>query len=215
MNVQQLSYKHHKNGPHFFQDLTFELSPGKIHALHGKNGVGKSILLQLLSGQHFSGSQVTGRINVQGGVAIVNQRFDQMIADEFTFAENLLFSKMTRFPKPFAALQPSPHLHSQLCNKFHIDMNLPVKMLSGGQRQILALMMALQRPVQWLLLDEPTATLDEQNAAMVFEFLRSISDRTFLVVCHDRELIREYANGIHLRLELDEQSVRRLAKEGY
>ena len=62
---------------------------------------------------------------------------------------------------------------------------------SGGQRQILSLMMVLQREFDVLLLDEPTATLDEQNARMVFDFLHTLAEAqiTLLVVCHDPELL--------------------------
>lgn len=214
MNVQQLSFKHHGEDADFFRNMSFDLAPGRIHALHGKNGVGKTVLLQLLSGIISSNVFLKGKINATGGVALVNQRFDQMIVEEFSFSENLQLANMPRFPNPFYTLKPPPPVDPHLLERFHIDRNLPVKQLSGGQRQILALMMTLQRKAQFLLLDEPTATLDEQNANMVFEFLRNIPHRTFLVVCHDLELIYRYTNGSHLHLKLDKDGTRDLTISG-
>lgn len=198
MNIPNLSFKHREEDPYFFENLSFQIEPGFIHALHGKNGTGKTVLLKLLAAK-------------SGDVALVNQRFDQMLADQFTFEENLMFAGMTKFPSLFSRLRPSKD-YSELLGKFHIDFTLPVKNLSGGQRQILALLMVLQKNVKTLLLDEPTATLDQENARMVFDFLLTLANqnRTVLVVCHDQELIKEYTNGKELHLVREPSGVRRL-----
>lgn len=211
MRIQKLSYQHCKNAPYFFKDLSFELAPGKMHALHGKNGVGKSILLHLLANR--MPRQINGQGKIEGSekAILVNQRFDQMIADQFSFEENLKFACMNRFPSPFSTLK-TPLLDFDILKKFHIDISQPVHKLSGGQRQILSLLMALQQKKSILLLDEPTATLDEQNARLVFDFLKSLTGKniTLFIVCHDRELINDYANGDHFYLEIDSSGVRTL-----
>ena len=84
MQVEALSFKHHKESPYFFKDLSFDLEPGKLHALHGKNGIGKSVLLQILSNKISSDAVVEGRISGVSRALLVNQRFDQMIADVFS-----------------------------------------------------------------------------------------------------------------------------------
>lgn len=212
MHVKQLSYQHHKHAPLFFDDLTFDLEPGQIHALHGKNGTGKTVLLNILARRISPHAIVNGEITGGENVCLVDQRFDRMIADQFSFEENLKFAAMDRFPSLFSGLK-QPMNHSEFLEKFHIDISLPVHKLSGGQRQILALLMVLSRPTNILLLDEPTATLDEQNAVMVFEFLKTLvqRDMTLLVVCHDQELVNQYATGQHLHLHMDALGVRRLA----
>lgn len=189
MKIENLNFKHHKDAPYFFRDLSFELEEGQIHALHGKNGVGKSVLLHLLSKQC-------------DGITLLTQQFDQTLVGQFSFFENLQFATLKRFPNPFAYLNSS-FQRPQFLEKFHIDINLPVYKLSGGQRQILALLMKLQKDTKVLLLDEPTAALDEQNAIMVFEFLQSLKGVTMLIVCHDQELIKRYTTGRHLHLEVD------------
>ena len=212
MKVKNLFFQHQKNAPFFFHDMSFQLEEGKMHALHGKNGIGKTILLNLLSGKKvFPQAIVKGEITGCEKSVLVNQRFDQMISDQFSFEENLKFACMSRFPNPFSRLK-QPNFNPQFLEKFHIDRTLPAHKLSGGQRQILALLMVLQRPIKLLLLDEPTATLDEQNAKIVFEFLHTLVQQgmTLLVVCHQRELIDQYRDGQDFHLEVDPSGIRRL-----
>lgn len=202
MKVQNLSYQHSKGALSFFKNLSFVLEKGKLHALHGKNGTGKSVLLNLLSGNSPPDSILRGLIETDGAVHLVNQRFDQMIADKFSFDDNLRFACMDPYPsfiKKFKTIREFP----ELIDRFHIDRTKPVYMLSGGQRQILALLMVLQKPIDILLLDEPTATLDEENAELVFEFLRFLAQNgmLLLVVCHDQDLVERYVTGHSLYME--------------
>ena len=81
--------------------------------------------------------------------------------------------------------------------------------LSGGQRQILALMMKLQGNPGLLLLDEPTAALDEENAGLVFDFLKGLP-LTVLAVCHDEELVERYTTGNRLQMYIGKDNVRYL-----
>jgi len=199
VRIKNLCFQHHAKAPYFFQNLSFELEEGLIHALHGKNGVGKSILLHLLSRQ------------IEEAV-LMSQQFDQTIVQQFSFLENLQFGSLSRFPNPLKKLKkhPIPHQFTQLVAQFNIDLHIPVGQLSGGQRQILALLMKLQKNPRLLLLDEPTATLDEQNAEMVFEFLSSLEKVTMLIVCHDQGLIQRYTTGQELYLEIGSNGVRQL-----
>lgn len=211
MEVKNLSFRHSKEASYFFKNLSFALEPGLIHALHGKNGVGKSVLLNILSKNIEKEAVISGEV-VAEKTMLVSQKFDQMLVPEFTFLENLQFGSLKRFPSPFTRLKNTfaQKNFSHLIEKFNINMMLPVNKLSGGQRQILSLLMKLQRETSVLLLDEPTATLDEQNAIMVFEFLKTLQVVTVLVVCHDQSLIHHYATGKHLYMEMDLQGVRYL-----
>ena len=183
-----------------------------MHALHGKNGIGKTVLLHLLSRRIPLQGIMQGTILGGENAILVNQRFDQMIADQFTFYENLQFACMGRFPSPFSRLTP-PRFYPDFVDKFHLDVTKPASKLSGGQRQILALLMVLQKQPNMLFLDEPTATLDEQNAKTVFEFLKTLTlqNVTLLVVCHDRDLVSHYVDGQHLQLEVNGDGLRQVS----
>lgn len=213
MNINNLCFQHHKQAPYFFKGLSFALEEGLIHVLHGKNGVGKSVFLNVLSGNMDAEALVSGEI-ISEKVELMNQQFDQALVGQFTFLENMQFGSLGRFPSPFARLKNPSHLmtddYQTLLEKFHINLKLPVNKLSGGQRQILTLLMKLQRNAKVLLLDEPTATLDEQNAIMVFEFLKALKGVTILVVCHDQTLVAGYTTGKKLCIEIDNHGLRQL-----
>jgi ABC-type lipoprotein export system ATPase subunit len=194
MKIKDLNFKHHRHAPDFFKGISLELEEGRIHALHGKNGVGKSVLLNLLN------EQVDDTV-------LMSQQFDQLLVGPFNFVENMQFAALGKFPSPFSRLQ-APLMHESLLEKFHIDLTIPIYKLSGGQRQILALLMKLQKKTRILLLDEPTATLDEQNATMVFDFLKSLEGMTMLIVCHDQELMNRYTTGKKLKLEMEKDGSR-------
>lgn len=211
MIVQNLSYKHNKNAPYFFHGLSFSLEKGKIHALHGKNGVGKTILFNILHRMTDKNAIVSGEI-IANDVCLMNQRFDQTLADQFTFLENLHFAHISAFPSLLSTVKKKS-IFCEIIEKFNIDPAIPVYRLSGGQRQILALLMKLQKQPQNLLLDEPTATLDQQNAILVFEFLKTLKDVTIFTICHDKDLIHRYANGQHLHLVIESNGIRKLAAD--
>jgi ABC-type multidrug transport system ATPase subunit len=204
----------------FFSDVCLELSGGKLHTLSGKNGCGKSTFFSALRGDIPS----QGTLEMEGDafafsdpalrkkVVYICQKFDEMIADQFNFKENLRFAYLASRPSFWKKLRPLPFLPS-LLERFEIDLDKPVKLLSGGQRQILALLMALQKQPSLVLLDEPTATLDPVNARRVFEFLRALMEEvelTALVICHDHELAHSFRNGSSFELHIGEAGVRYL-----
>ena len=211
MQVKNLCFQHSKKSELFFKNISFCLEEGKLHALHGKNGIGKTVLLHLLNNKRSSYAQIEGEVIGAEETLLVNQRFDYMIADQFSFRENLQFACMNRCPHMLYSLK-QPEEYLDIIQKFSIDIKEPVSKLSGGQRQILALLMVLQQKRKILLLDEPTATLDEENARMVFEFLQVLVSQgmTILVVCHDQELVHRYVNGQHLYLKKESNGLRTL-----
>jgi ABC-type multidrug transport system ATPase subunit len=204
MHVEHLFFKHHKGDDYFFKDLSFTLEKGKMHALHGKNGVGKSVLFDILHKTAPCNSLFLGKI-VSEKIECLSQQFDITLANEFTFLENLQCSSFKKFPSPFRFLKQVDQFGSieieKILLRFHIDPTLLVHKLSGAQRQILALLMKLAKKPKILLLDEPTAALDEENATMVFEFLNSLQNITLFVICHDQKMIHRYATGTHFTLK--------------
>ena len=205
----------------FFHDLSFELEKGGLHTLSGKNGCGKSTLLAALRGD--LSADLTGSVEIGGiaypishvktlrkEIALISQRFDEMVADQFSFLQNLEFAKLHRRPSFLKGFQASPFL-PPFIERFGIDYHKPVRLLSGGQRQVLALLMALQKQPSILFLDEPTATLDPINAQMVFQFLRALIDEfqlTALVICHDEELAASYRSGNSFQIQVGEAGLR-------
>ena len=69
-------------------------------------------------------------------------------------------------------------------------LNSDIHMFSGGELQRLGLYRSLMQSCDLLLLDEPTSALDEQNKINVMDILKSIKDKTIIVITHDREFVK-------------------------
>lgn len=211
----------------FFSDVSTSFEVNKIHFIRGKNGAGKSTLFRLMNGTIFSGEYIKGTFTLDGTsynlslehartslkehVRQVPQKFDLMLADNFSFEENLSMANMPRLPF-LAPLAKQYSIPDFLVDQFEIDFTVPVRRLSGGQRQILAILMALQKPTKILLLDEPTAALDHKNARMVIHFLQELIRLnpllTVLIICHDTELVETYAQDNYYEIVVHQNSQR-------
>ena len=194
----------------FFRNLSASFSLGKIHFIRGRNGVGKSTLFRILRGQVSRDEMVLGsacfgndclpigssRSVIEKKVCLVQQRVESMLAGSLSGFENLRSAAIGRVPS-LAGLPGCDELPSFM-EGLGIPMDIPVGLLSGGQRQILAILMALQKSPKVLLLDEPTAALDNNNSRLVMDFLARIAretDVSILIICHDSAIIDEYSSG--------------------
>lgn len=225
--LNNLSFRFSKNAAPFFNNLSVSFPAGKIHFIRGRNGVGKSVFFRVVQGAFSQGEVVSGQlvldeksfavdsstkppVEYTSGLNMVCQKFDTLLADQFSFDQNLRFANLPAIPS-LAGLPDHKPLPAFL-SRFGIDPSTPVRLLSGGQRQILAMIMMLQKPTKILLLDEPTAALDDHNAALVMEFVHDLvqmSGLTVLIICHDKELVEQYAKYGFYQLVADDNSALR------
>jgi urea transport system ATP-binding protein len=147
-------------GSHILRDVTAEVAPGKVTALLGRNGVGKTTLLRAIMGQipvttgriAFGAQDLTrapSHARARAGIGYVPQ--GREIFPRLTVRENLLMGlavKSGRTPIPERPLEMFPVLKSMLSRRGGD--------LSGGQQQQLAIARALVAEPQLLILDEPT-----------------------------------------------------------
>ncbi len=212
MRIEQLTFAFESASSHrFFNQLSLTFDGPGLHFMQGDNGIGKSTLFSILSGRvnttcllqasvqidevmyHAQNNRLPEACTKQ--VQLVQQKYDLMLADQFTFFENLQLAQLPACP----SLRPLPKpVIFDIIQLMSIDVHRPVHLLSGGQRQLLAILMALQKPTSVLLLDEPTATLDAHNANLIMQCLQRLAAQLAIVViiiCHDKELIARFAQG--------------------
>jgi ABC-2 type transport system ATP-binding protein len=141
------------------RDCTLAVPAGTVTALIGPNGAGKSTLLQLVAGLlgPTSGEvRVGGRALSRRGADLARVAFvaqDKPLFPHFTVAETLYFGQSTNPGFDTASAR------SRL-DGFGIAMGTKVGRLSGGQRALVALTLALGKRAELLVLDEPLADLD-------------------------------------------------------
>jgi len=183
------------------------LRAGELVALAGENGAGKTTLIRAIAGDV---TPVAGSIRVGGqavapvpsaaaklGVRVVWQ--DLALSDNMDIAANVMLGNERR-----RHLFSDVALHKdaqRLLDGLGIplrDTTLPVSILSGGQRQMVAVARAMAHNPRLLLLDEPTAALGVQEAALVERLITRLRARgtTILLSCHDTELMFRLADRI-------------------
>lgn len=212
-SLKSLSFAFNGDQKNFFDDITIDVVKPGITFLLGKNGVGKSTFFRLLQGIVHRGEKLHGILKLQdtsydlGVVAdcnrlhqrsmILHQSFDDMLAPSFTGLQNLTFSTFDE--NPGLSLVCEPQRVSEFVQQFKIPLDRPVYQLSGGQRQMLAMLMIAQKEVDLLLLDEPTAALDIKNSDYVMQGIEQLAlAKNIAVVCivHDMEIVQKYASSI-------------------
>ncbi|MGZ6250688.1 MAG: ATP-binding cassette domain-containing protein [Candidatus Chromulinivorax sp.] len=219
IGLRHVCFEFSENNP-FFKDLSIDFHQNALNFICGKNGTGKSTLLKILAGKVLHG--LSGQLiideksydfkdfyMIQNSIGMVAQNFDSMLVSPATFYENLQFAQLPKYPglAKLSSLKTLPNF----IKKYGIDPHIPVYRLSGGQRQILSILMVLERLPKLLLLDEPTAALDEENAQIVMSFLQELclqKDLTIVAIVHDFDLVKKYAPDKYIQLYQKENGIR-------
>ena len=157
------------------KNLSFKVKKGEILFISGKSGLGKSTLLDLISGFHDNNLIWTGKIYLNKlditNASIQNKRIGYMLQDYFLFPHfnvknNLIFSlpKQTRNKKE----QALDYLKQ--INMVEFSDHYPSE-LSGGQKARIACLRAIISNPDALLLDEPFSSLDKKTMKSFQKFL--------------------------------------------
>lgn len=224
LHIKDLTFFFPKNNIPFFYKMNVNFQPNVLNFIQGKNGVGKSTLLRIMSGEFLSQERVTGTLHsdniiydfekpreVRQAIRMVTQNFNDMLLDTYSFNKNLQCALLGTIPK-LKGLPQYPTVPA-FVEKYGINTEIPISALSGGQRQILSILMTMQKSPKIVLLDEPTAAMDEENAKLIMDFLTELSAReciTIILIVHQKELIKKYSKNSYYDLIKDANETRQL-----
>lgn len=183
-------------GVQALRDASFEARPGEIHALAGENGAGKSTLLKMLAGvlSFEKGTRTVGH-----GVTL--HYFAQHQADTLN-AEHTILESLTEVSN-----QAEMNFLRGIAGAFLFsgpDQKKPIKALSGGERNRVALARMLIEPANTLLLDEPTNHLDPASVDVLTDAMTDFPG-TIVFISHDPTFLNRVATRI---VEIDNGQAR-------
>lgn len=192
------------------EDVTLRVSKATVHALVGENGAGKSTLMKILSGvlQPDTGTIVrAGKTcswkhpfdSLAAGVAMIYQELS--LAPDLTIAENVWLGI-----EPRGALLSTYSKKRMLADSralaerhgFDVDPNQRVENLPASTCQIVEVLKALARNAEILVMDEPTTSCGEHEAAVLLEMVKklSLAGTTVIYISHRLEEVVEIAEDI-------------------
>ncbi|MGV3714074.1 ABC transporter ATP-binding protein [Pseudolysinimonas sp.] len=194
------------------QGLDLRVDPGEIVAVVGASGSGKSTLLTILSGLDVptaGSARVAGhdllamserdRVGFRRhSVGFVWQQTERNLLPYLSAAENIQFARQVAGARTTAARVDE--LLAPL-GVGHVRDRRPAEM-SGGERQRVAIAVAVANDPQVLLADEPTGELDETSSAEVLESIRDLNERlgvTALIVTHDPTVSEHVRRTVQIR----------------
>lgn len=175
--------------------VTFDLYPGEIHCLLGDNGAGKSTLIKILSGVFppsageilFQGTPIrlsSPREALALGIATVYQ--DLALLPLMSVLRNFILGREPlRNGLGILDLSQAEEAVRRSLEELGIDLadlHQPVGLLSGGQRQAVAIARAVYRGAKVLILDEPTSALGVRQAAQVLRVMERMREKGIGVV---------------------------------
>jgi heme exporter protein A len=171
-----------RGGRSVFSSLSFRLEPGRLLAVTGPNGAGKSSLLRLLAGLL---RPAAGRIRFEGGdedASVIHYLgHADALKPALTLRETVRFWGAIYRQQGRVALDDDIDEAAETAGIGHA-LDLPVSVLSAGQRRRAALARLLLAPRPLWLLDEPTSSLDSDGEALLGRLMEHHIARGGLIV---------------------------------
>jgi D-xylose transport system ATP-binding protein len=197
-------------GIHAVDRASIDLYPGEVVALVGHNGAGKSTLIKILSGAY---KRDAGEIFINGAKVDINNPRDAKgygietiyqtlaVADNVDAPANLYLGRELRTPwgtlDDVAMEAKAREVMGRLNPNFQ-RFKEPVKALSGGQRQSVAIARAILFDARILIMDEPTAALGPQETAQVGELIKQLKKEGIgiFLISHDIHDVFDLADRV-------------------
>lgn len=199
LEVENLSYWYQNRDDFLFENENLQFEKGKVYAILGQSGSGKTTFLSLLAGLD---TPKEGKIKLNGKtiekIGLTNFRKSKVST---IFQAYNLLPYMTARQNVQTALEISGKNSAKniegLFEEAGISKDLidkPVSRLSGGQQQRVAIVRALATGNEIIIADEPTGNLDKKTTGEIVKIFKKIAhqnDKIVIIVTHEREVAAE------------------------
>ena len=215
------------------RDVSMNLRKGEVLGLIGDNGAGKSTLIKIITGFHRPDD---GRILLDGDEVVLKSVSQaQKLGIRTVYQDLALVNDLSVYHNMFLngeiTLRPLPFLNNRKMKeqaRRHLDeigVSIPsidteVAMLSGGQRQAIAVARAVYSEAKILLLDEPLAAMGAKEGAMILDLIQRLKDEgevSMILIAHNYAHVLEICDRVnvlqHGRITYDKPTSETSAEE--
>ncbi|MGW8375549.1 multiple monosaccharide ABC transporter ATP-binding protein [Streptomyces sp. ODS28] len=191
-------------------EVSLRVRPAEIHAVCGENGAGKSTLMKILSGVHPHGSYA-GEVLFEGapvrfrdirdaerhGIVIIHQEL--ALVPQLSLAENIFLGNENA-TRGVIGWGETLRRAGELLRRVGLAERPQTRVadIGVGKQQLVEIAKALSKEVRLLILDEPTAALNDEDSAHLLALIRELRDQGIacIVISHKLNEIREIADTV-------------------
>ena len=189
-------------------DVNFRLRKGEVHALLGENGAGKSTLVKIISGavrpdrgeMHLDDRPYGPTDPLEGrrsGVSMIYQELN--LAPHLTVEENIMLGTEVHKAGFLKRRDVRKKVRETLEFLHHpeISLDIPVRRLSVGARQVVEISRAIMDRATILVMDEPTSSLTQEDTERLFQVIRKLKDEgvSIIYISHFLEEVQAVADS--------------------
>lgn len=192
IDVKNLSFRYHKNGPQILDNLSFAIEKGEVLAVLGKNGIGKTTFIKCLTSElkNYSGEiLIDGTETREYSVPELSKKI-AVVASNSPSYQNLIVADylVTGFANQLTALQvPDDEKYEKAAETiselgYNHLFNREIFGLSSGEFQIVKIARAILQDPSIIVFDEPTSNLDVNNQLLVLSQITGLSNRGYTII---------------------------------
>ncbi len=192
-------------------DVTLEVARGEVHAICGENGAGKSTLMKVLSGVYPHGSY-DGDIVFENetvefkdirdseakGIVIIHQEL--ALSPYLSIAENIFLNNEVKGPLGLIDWNKTNLEAKKLLARVGLDEDPVTRILDigVGKQQLVEIAKALSKEVKLLILDEPTAALNDADSDHLLDLILHLKEQgiTSIIISHKLNEIKKIADSV-------------------
>ncbi|WP_010283018.1 sugar ABC transporter ATP-binding protein [Bacillus timonensis] len=189
------------------KDVSFTLNGGEICALLGENGAGKSTLMNILGGvlQMDSGAILIDGKQVEfatpaqsqdAGIAFIHQELN--LINDLPIYENMFLGRELKTKRGSLDLEKMYHKTKEMFTKMNIDLdpNKMVRDLDASYKQIVEICRAMMTNASFIIMDEPTTSLTDQEIDRMFTMMRTLKEHNvgIIFISHKLNEVMEICN---------------------